>query len=59
MNPLLFRVFYDEKGKITSQILDMGACKSVTAEALFDNTYSIPRSTGMEWTSCVTIDQGC
>ena len=27
MNPLLVRVFDNEKGKIYSQILDMGACK--------------------------------
>lgn len=27
MNPLLTRVFDDDKGKVHSQILDMGTCK--------------------------------
>ena len=37
INPLLVRVFDDEKGKVIPQLLDMGTCKLSTAEALFGN----------------------
>ena len=41
LNPVLIRLFDDNKGKVPVQPLDMGACKAVTAEALFNNINSI------------------
>ena len=43
LNPVLIRLFDDNKGKVSVQLLDMGACKEGTAEALFNNINSIPR----------------
>ena len=41
LNPVLIRLFDVNKGKVPGQPLDMGACKEVTAEALFNNINSI------------------
>ena len=46
MNPLLVRVFDDEKGKVISQLLDMGTCKLLTDEALFGNMDKIISEAG-------------
>ena len=43
LNPVLIRLFDDNKGKVSAQLLDMGACKKGTAEALFNNIDSILR----------------
>ena len=40
LNPVLLRLFDDNKGKVSVQLLDMGACKKGTAEALFNNINS-------------------
>ena len=34
LNPVLIRLFDDNKGKVSLQLLDMGACKEGTAEPL-------------------------
>ena len=41
LNPVLIRLSDDNKGKVSLQLLDMGACKEGTTEALFNNINSI------------------
>ena len=53
MNPVLIRLFDDNKGKVSVQLLDMGACKEGTAEALFNNINSILRENRVDWENCV------
>ena len=36
-NPVLNHLFDDNKGKVSAHLLDMGACKEGTAEALFNS----------------------
>ena len=48
LNPVLIRLFDDNKGKVSVQLLDMGACKEGTAEALFNNINSILRENRVE-----------
>ena len=55
MNPLLVRVFDDEKGKMISQLLDMGTCKLSTAEALFGNMDKIISEASVSWENCVAV----
>ena len=55
MNPLLVRVFDDEKGKMISQLLDMGTCKLSTTEALFGNMDKIISEAGVSWENCVAV----
>ena len=55
MNPLLVRVFDDEKGKMISQLLDMGTCKLSTAEALFGNMDKIISEGGVSLENCVAV----
>ena len=55
MNPLLVRVFDNEKGKVISQLLDMGTCKLLTAEALLVNMDKIISETGVYWENCVAV----
>ena len=55
MNPLLVCVFDDEKGKVMSQLLDMGTYKLSTAEALFGNMDKIISETGVSWENCVAV----
>ena len=43
MNPVLIHLSDDNKGKVSAQLLDMGASKEGTAEALFNNIDSILR----------------
>ena len=43
LNPVLIHLFDDNKGKVSAQLFDMGACKEGTAEALFNNIDSILR----------------
>ena len=38
MNPVLIRLFYDNKGKVFAQLLDIVACKDCTAATLFLTT---------------------
>ena len=55
MNPLLVRVFDDEKGKVISQLLDVGTCKLSTTEALFGNMDKIISEAGVSWENCVAV----
>ena len=55
MNPVLIRLFDDNKGKVPVQLLDMGACKEGTAEALFNNINSILRENRVDWENCVVV----
>ena len=43
LNRLLIRLFNDNKGKVSAQLLDMGTCNEGTAETLFNNIDSILR----------------
>ena len=47
MNPLLVRVFDDEKGKVISQLFNMGTCKFTTTEALFGSMDKIILEAGV------------
>ena len=51
----MIRLFDDNKGKVPVQLLDMGACKEVTAEALFNNINSILRENRVDWKNCVAV----
>ena len=51
----MIHLFDDNKGKVPVQLLDMGACKEVTAEALFNNINSILRENRVDWKNCVTV----
>ena len=53
MNPVLIRLFDDNKGKASVQLLDMGACKEGTAEALFNNINSILRENRVDCQNCL------
>ena len=55
MNPVLIRLFDDNKGKASVQLLDMGACNKGPAEALFYNINSILRENRVDWENCVAI----
>ena len=55
MNPVLIHLFDDDKGKVSVQLLDMGACKEGTAEALFNNINSIPRENRVNWEHCIVV----
>ena len=55
LNPVLIRLFDDNKGKASVQLLDMGECKEGTAEALFYNINSILRENRVDWENCVAV----
>ena len=55
MNPLLVRVFDDEKGKVISQLLDTGTCKLSTVEVLFGNMDKMISDAGVSWENCVAV----
>ena len=52
LNPVLIRLFDDNKGKASVQLLDMGAYKESTAEALFNNINSILSENRVDWKNC-------
>ena len=51
-NPVLNRLFDDNKGKASAHLLDIGACKEGTAEALFNSINSILRENKVDWEKC-------
>ena len=53
LNPVSIRLFDDNKGKASVQLLDMGAYKESTAEALFNNINSILSENRVDWKNCV------
>ena len=53
LNPVLIRLFDDNKRKVSVQLLDMGSCKEGTAEALLNNIDSILRENKVDWENCV------
>ena len=55
LNPVLIRLFDDNKGKVSVQLLDMGACKERTAESLFNNINSILIENRVDWENCVAV----
>ena len=55
LDPVLIRLFDDNKGKVSVQLLDMGVCKECTAESLFNNINSILRENRVEWENCVAV----
>ena len=54
----MIRLFDDNKGKVSVQLLDMGACKEGTAEPLFNNINSILRENRVDWENCVVAGLG-
>ena len=55
LNPVLIHLFDDNKGNVSTHLLDMGACKEGTAEALFDNIDFILRENKVDWENCVAV----
>ena len=55
LNPASIRLFDDNKGKVSAQLLDMGACKEGTTEALFNNIDSILRENKVDGENCVAV----
>ena len=55
LNPVLICLFHDNKGKVSAQLLDMGAYKEFTTEALFNSINSILRETKVDWENCVSV----
>ena len=55
LNPVLIRLFDDNKGKVSVQLLDMGSCKDGTAEALFNNINYILIENRVDWENCVAV----
>ena len=55
MNPLLVRVFDDEKGKVISQLFNMGTCKFTITENLFGSMDKIILEAGVPWENCVAV----
>ena len=55
LNPASIRLFDDNKGKVSAQLLDTGACKEGTTEALFNNIDSILRENKVDWENCVAV----
>ena len=55
LNPVLIRLFDDNKGKVSVQLLDMVACNKGPAEALFYNINSILRENRVDWENCVAV----
>ena len=53
--PVSIRLFDDNKGKVSVQLLDMGASKEGTAEALFNNISSILRENRVDWENHVAV----
>ena len=47
LNPVLICLFFDNKGKVSVQLLDMGA--------FFNNIDSILRNNKVDWENCVTV----
>ena len=55
LNPVLIRLFDSNKEKVSVQLLDMGACKNGTTEALFNNIDSILKENKINWENCVAV----
>ena len=55
LNPVLIRLFDHNKEKVSVQLLDMGACKNGTTEALFNNIDSILKESKINWENCVAV----
>ena len=55
MHPVLICLFDDNKRKVSAQLLDMGACKEGTIEAIFNNINSILRENKIDWKNCVAV----
>ena len=55
LNPVLIHLFDDNKGKVSVQLLDIGACKEGTAEELFNNIKSILRENRVDWEHCIVV----
>ena len=55
LNPVLIHLFADNKGKVSAQLLDMGAYKEGTTEAFFNNIDSILRENKVDWENCVAL----
>ena len=55
LNPVLLHLFDYNKGKVSVQLLDMGACKEGTIQALFNNINSTLRENRVNWETCVVV----
>ena len=55
LNPVLIRLFDPNKEKVSVQLLDMGACKNGTIEALFNSIDSILKENKINWENCVPV----
>ena len=55
LNPVLIRLFDDNKGNVSAQLLDMGECKEGTTEVLFNNINSILKENKVDWENCIVV----
>jgi hypothetical protein len=55
LNPILIHRFNNAKGTVSSQLLDMGANKESTAEALFNNIDRVFQENQISWQNCVAL----
>ena len=58
LNPVLIRLFDDNRGKVSVQLLYMAPSKEGTAEVLFNNINSILREKMDGWENCVAVELG-
>ena len=55
LNPIVIRLFDNSKARISSQLLEMGASKESTAEALFNNLDNVLEINDISWQNCVAL----
>ena len=55
LNPIVIRLFDNSKARVSSQLLEMGASKESTAEALFNNLDNVLEINNISWQNCVAL----
>ena len=55
LNPIVIRPFDNSKARVSSQLLEMGASKESTAEALFNNLDNVLEINDISWQNCVAL----
>ena len=55
LNPIVIRLFDNSKARVSSQLLEMGASKESTAEALFNNLDNVLEINDISWQNCVAL----
>ena len=55
LNPIVIPLFDNSKARVSSQLLEMGASKESTAEALFNNLDNVLEINDISWQNCVAL----